>query len=149
MADRAKVAARRAEVVRMKAAGMSASAIGAELGMSPNAVRVDLSRALEAATRERARTGAMDIELELARLDVAERTAQAVRLTAQGSSEYAYQFLALGAVDRLLRIHDRRAKLLALAAAVGKGRERDGATGRDDLADRRSRRRNRFRAASG
>jgi hypothetical protein len=137
----------------MKAAGMSTAVIAAELGYkSEGAARVDIGRALKDSRRVAAAWGALgiDVSLELERLDLAERTAQAVRLTAQGSQEYAYQFLALGAVDRLLRIHDRRVKLLALAAASARPpREKDGATGRDDLAERRRTRRNRFRAATG
>jgi hypothetical protein len=138
------VATRRAEALRMRLVGMSTAVIKAELGYSSEgAVRMDLTRALRAAAEHQAALG-LDgaVALELERLDLAERTVQGVRLTAQRSQEYAWQALALAATDRLMRIHDRRRRLLAMAAAGAPAR----AAGPDEVAIRRAKRRNRFSA---
>jgi hypothetical protein len=144
----AEVAARQARAMELRVLGFSGAFIKAELGYSSEgAARMDISRGFRKLEAARVAEGAaVPLGLALERLDQAERTVQAVRMVGQGSTEYAYQVLALAAVDRQLRIHDRRVRLLAIQAAAAR---LPAAGGEDEIAAQRRKRRNRFSAAGG
>jgi hypothetical protein len=146
-----RVAERRAIALQLRAAGASYQQIADQLGhkSASNAVQ-DVTRALEVLARQGRRTPpGITLALELERLDTAERAVNQIRANARADPE-----LALRAVDRILRISDRRARLLGLdpadLAAKPAPAERDDAS--EDIVDiavarRDKRRRNRFSTA--
>jgi hypothetical protein len=158
------IAARRARVVALRATGMSWDDIAAGVGVLNAAVARRDAQEHAAADARTAAGPQADLAVELERLDIAERAVQQVREAASalasaspddddetGAADDADAMaltLVLGAVDRLMRIHDRRARLLALTPA--KGAQPAGAgkpSAIDEVAAARKRRRTRYSAA--
>ena len=138
--EQERVAARRARVLQMRAAGMTFSQIAeAEQLATPAAAVMDVKRALTARREQLAALVDVHLTLELERMDSAERAAQTV-LRAAATANPPDHETALKAVDRLVRISARRAGLLGLdvrADAVKPEPEPH----HDDLADQRAKRR--------
>ena len=98
-------AARRVEALNLRMAGASYRQIGARLGISEAQAHKDVARELDRLAAEAQEAAQQVLALELARLDMAQLAiAQQVR---NGN---------LGAIDRWLRIGERRARLLGLDA---------------------------------
>lgn len=123
MASHEEVRRRRARALTLSAAGMAPADIAEqearETGKAPRsakAVAADIARAL----RDREEIGENErellIALELERLDSLQRATEALLRVARNDRE---QSLALRAVDRLLRIGERRSALLGLDAKFG------------------------------
>ena len=85
---------------------MSIRAIADKLGVSKTQVQRDIEKELQAAAEERKKIAGLIIDLELTKLDELEQ--EAWKHIAAGE---------LSAIDRCLRIMERRAKLLGLDAA--------------------------------
>ncbi|MFI2663263.1 hypothetical protein [Micromonospora carbonacea] len=129
-AQRAQVAKRRAEAVAMRMTGASFQAIADALGYSSRgAACQDVTRALEAAIAEQTRATDIYREEELQRLDLLLAEAWAVlkrqHVTVSHGrvirDEDTDQPLiddgpTLAAIDRVLKIQERRAKFLGLDA---------------------------------
>jgi hypothetical protein len=116
-AQRRMVAERRERVLTMRAAGLTNAQICATEATlkTPAAVSQDVARALEGRSHERAAEGG-HLALELERLAALERAAQTVmREAAQGKRSS----LVLQAVDRLVKISEQRARLLAASGSAG------------------------------
>jgi hypothetical protein len=138
-AKREEVAARRTRALQLRAAGVPYQAIADELGhTSKGAAAVDVTRALR--DRQDLLDGQRDlfVTLELERLDSLERAVQAVLRQASADGEKS---IVLRASDRLLRIAERRAKLLGLDAGGG---EQEVPADVNPLDELRSRREQRF-----
>lgn len=106
---------RRERVLVLAAAGYTPAQIADQIPSLPNANRAaeELRRALQARTSQRRSLGAAgSIDLELARLDTLQRTAEGVLRRAAANDEH--QKLTLGAVDTLLRVSKRRTALTAI-----------------------------------
>jgi hypothetical protein len=131
------VAARRARALQMRAAGVTYQAIADELGYrGKGAAHQDITRAL-AARKEMLDTQAtLFVTLEMERLDLLE---QAVQSVLRQASREAERSLMLRAADRLLRIAERRAKLLGLDAGPADSTAGE-ASPLDELRARRERR---------
>lgn len=115
----AEVAARRQRALQLRAAGFTYQAISAELGYRhPGNAAQDVTRALT--DRKAALDGQRDLftVLELERLDALERAVQTVMRQASAEGEKS---LVLRAADRLVRVSERRAKLLGLDAGPAQG----------------------------
>lgn len=98
---------RRAKALDLRKAGLSYRAIGTQLGVSEKTAHQDVQREVQRIAARNSESAAELRALELERLDYyAARIAQQV---AQGH---------LGALDRALRISERRAKLLGLDAPM-------------------------------
>jgi hypothetical protein len=122
------VAERRAQAVRMRAAGTPWQAIADTLGYSsPAAACVDVKRALEVALKEQNLAAAELRELELQHLDMLRKQAMTVllekhvtiqhgRVVSLNGSPVPDDGPVLAAIDRLLKISTRRAALLGLDA---------------------------------
>ncbi|MEU7170327.1 hypothetical protein ABZ949_02400 [Micromonospora tulbaghiae] len=129
-AKRAQVANRRAEAVNMRMAGASYQHIADTLGYnSRGAACQDVSRALEAAIAEQTRTAEVYREEELQRLDLLLAEAWRVMKRAHVTVSHGRVIRdddtdepllddgpVLAAIDRVLKIQERRAKLLGLDA---------------------------------
>ena len=129
-AKRTQVANRRAEAVNMRMAGASYQQIADALGYnSRGAACQDVSRALEAAIAEQTRTAEVYREEELQRLDLL--LAEAWRVMKRAHVTVSHGRIirdddtdepllddgpVLSAIDRVLKIQERRAKLLGLDA---------------------------------
>ncbi|WP_413102228.1 helix-turn-helix domain-containing protein [Streptomyces sp. Inha503] len=119
-------ATRDAEAARLRARGMTYRTIAAELGMDVHSVHDAVKRALKEIVQEPAE----DVRrMELERLDflyekaieVLERehvTVSQGKIIYQGDAPLLDDGPVLQAIDRLLRIQERRAKLLGLDAAT-------------------------------
>lgn len=131
---RADVAARRADVLRLRIQHRPYAEIAAELGISASTARTDYQRGLEAYVAEQRASAATARERELAKLDALELEAWKV-LTARHLSVSNGQVVTveqadgsveqllddgpvLAAMDRLLKVATRRARLLGLDAPV-------------------------------
>jgi hypothetical protein len=123
--QQAAVAARRARVLELRAAGMTFAQIADELrpdGMSytPAHAVQDAHRALADVKTGRDRLAGLDQTLELVRLDELTRAATIVMRAALRTGADTYDpARALRAVDRLVDISDARRKLLGLDAKRG------------------------------
>jgi hypothetical protein len=133
---RAEVAERRATAMRLKAAGKTLDEIMAEVPgyRSRAAVSQDISRALQQRVRDEGEAADELRALELERLDALYKAAwevlerphltvshgKVVKLTRPDGTEMTLRDDAptLQAIDRLLRIAERRAKLLGLDSPV-------------------------------
>jgi hypothetical protein len=159
------IAARRARVVALRATGMSWDDIAAGVGvLNAAAARRDAGEHA-AADAKTAAGPAADLAVELERLDIAERAVQQVREAAEAlasaspddddetssTGDADAMTLVLGAVDRLMRIHDRRARLLPGLVPSRAGLPAAGGAGKpsaiDEVAAARRRRRTRYSAA--
>ena len=103
---KASAVARREKALELRAKGMSIRAIADKLGVSKTQVQRDIEKELQAAAEERKKIAGLIIDLELTKLDELEQ--EAWKHIAAGE---------LSAIDRCLRIMERRAKLLGLDAA--------------------------------
>jgi hypothetical protein len=113
----AEVAARRARALSLRAAGLTYQAIADELGhRSAQAACVDVSRALDARKGLLGGQADLFVTLELERLDSLERAVQTVLRQASADGDRS---MVLRAADRLVRVSERRAKLLGLDAGGG------------------------------
>ena len=128
-ARRADVAARRAEVLRLRTEQRPTAEIAAKLGITPNQVRVDYHRALEAYSAEQHATAGLAVARELAKLDQLEHVVYEVlrrqhwtvsngKLIYHGDKPLEDDAPVLAAADRLVKIAQRRARLLGLDAPV-------------------------------
>jgi hypothetical protein len=136
-AERDRVAARRTRALQLRAAGLTYQAIADELGYpGRGAAAQDVARALAARKSLLDNQAALFVTLELERLDGLERAVQTV--LRQASSE-GDRSMVLRAADRLVRVSERRAKLLGLDADGGE-REVPEVNPLDELRARRERR---------
>lgn len=101
---------RDAEALRLALAGASVRQIAAAVGLSPSRAAAIVTRELRAARAHRDDDHAAALDLELARLDALHA---AVWPAATAGDLYA--------VDRALRIHDRRARLLGMTEDTAEG----------------------------
>ena len=144
--QQAQVAARRARVLRARAAGLTYQAIAdSEPTLSTAAAAVqDAQRALDGRRSELARLADLHLVLEAERLDGLTRQTEAVMARAGQAGDQA---MALRAVDRLLRISAQRSRLLGFSDDhIPKGGDGPGPAQESDL--ERARRRRRDRRAS-
>jgi hypothetical protein len=103
------VAARRAEVLRLRAAGLTYQQLADQLGYpTPAAAALDVSRALKARKALLDRQAGDLATLELERLDALERRLQTVLADAAQAKDHA---TIIAASDRLLRVVEARRKL--------------------------------------
>jgi hypothetical protein len=129
---------RRAMVLDLRAQGYSFAHIAGKLGLaSPQAAAIDVTRALESARDALAEQAGVFAVLEGVRLDGLEVAAQEILASAQAADD---DELALKAVDRCVRISERRSRLLGLDVK-GKRPGTRKADGIDQLAARRAARR--------
>ena len=112
MPRRDEVAARRARVLQLRAAGLSYQSIADQVGLpTASAAAQDAKRALKDRQHLADDQAALAVTLEAERLDALERAAQAVLQTAVKGGDHE---TALRSVDRLVRLSDRRGRLLGL-----------------------------------
>lgn len=102
---RVTAAERRKQAVLMRQAGATYEAIGEKLGISPQAAHKTVDKALTKTQRETSEAADKVRQLELSRLDAMQA---ALWLSAVKGNH--------GAVDRILRIMERRARYLGLDA---------------------------------
>lgn len=153
------VAKRRGQAIMMRAAGMTYQQIadrlkdddGNPVYKTASAAVQDVGRGLKAAADTSKAEAAHLLLMELNKLDLAEQTANQIRVAAMTGGD---PDVALRALDRLLRIGGQRARLLPslLGKDAAAAPEGDGAAEPqriDQVARQRARRRNRFRAAAG
>lgn len=126
----AETAERRAKAVRARLEGKTWQQVADELGYSSMAhAHKDVTRALDAARKDLALVAEQHRELELQRLDSLEASARAVldaahivvqhgKVVYDDDGPLVDHDPALRAVDRLLKIAERRAKLLGLDQPV-------------------------------
>jgi hypothetical protein len=122
------VAARRAKVLERRTEQIPYAAIAAELGVNESTIRTDYQRALEALKAEQDGQARFNVARQLAALDVAERAAWKVlrkdhihvqhgKIVRHESGEPVLDDApVLNAIDRILKISERRARLLGLDA---------------------------------
>lgn len=128
-AQRAATAKRRAEAVAMRMSGATYDQIAEALGYASKAAAyVDISRALEASVAEQRRTVELYREEELQSLDVLLAEAWAILKRDHVTVSHGRIIVddegnkllddgpTLQAIDRVLKIRERRAKLLGLDA---------------------------------
>ena len=116
MPPRDEVAARRARVLQLRAAGLSFQAIAEQVGhRSASAAAQDAARALKDRKHLLDDQAALAVTLEAERLDALERAAQAVLQTSVRGGDHE---TALRSVDRLVRLSDRRGRLLGLSSTT-------------------------------
>ncbi len=132
VATQALVAERRADVLKMRVASVPVSTIAAKYGISEATVHSDVTRALEARTKQLDEATAEYRSMDLEKLEAMERAAWAVlhrkHVHVSASGKIArhpdtQEIIVddgptLQAVSALLRIQERRAKLLGLDAVV-------------------------------
>ncbi len=106
-------ATRRAEVMRLRMAGLTYEEIGQRLGISNVAAYQHVKRGLEVARTKLVEAADSVREQELRRLDRALVIVMAAMTPKQGASAGPDQ---LAAIDRLIKIMERRAKYLGLDA---------------------------------
>jgi len=111
------VAERRANVLRLRAAGLSFRAIADQLrpeGMSYTAAHAaqDASRALQARKSELSQLADVHVTLELERADVLERQLQRALVGAAATPGPDGTRLVLMIADRLMRLSQHRGRLL-------------------------------------
>lgn len=107
-AQRAQTAERRARAIALRLAGLEYQAIADRLGYSSRqAARVDVERALQANLAEESRQADLLRQVELQRLD----RLQAAAWPAAAAGD-------LRAIDTVLKVVDRRCKLLGLDAPI-------------------------------
>jgi hypothetical protein len=125
---RADVAARRARVLAMRIEQRPYTEIAAELGVTVGIVKMDYHRALDQLKREQATHATTVRDVETQRLAAAEQAAWQVlrrkhitvqhgRIVRDDTGEPVEDDApVLNAIDRILRISERRARLLGLDA---------------------------------
>lgn len=152
--DQRRVAARRAEVLRLRAEGATFERIAAECGhKSAAAAQVDFNRALADRKLQLDGQAEMALPLELERLDGMERQVRVTLSEAAAGHDPVDRALVLRCVDRLLRISERRSGLLRLDHVRTASGQDGGAEGREEREDAVSslaaaRKRRRARAAA-
>lgn len=110
MPTRAEVADRRARALALRVAGVTWQQIADQLGhKTAGAAHQDVSRALEARTREMNGPPDEFTALELERLEAAERRVHTVLATAAQARSHV---TVLEAIDRLVRISESRRRLV-------------------------------------
>lgn len=124
----AQVAERRARVLQLRIKHRTYAEIGATLGISPKLAELDHRRALADLTREQSTQAATMRDVELERLGAIERAAWEVlgrdHIYVQHGKIVCFEdgtpvpddAPVLQSVDRILRISERRARLLGLDA---------------------------------
>jgi predicted DNA-binding protein YlxM (UPF0122 family) len=132
LATQALVAERRAQVLKLRVASVSVGQIAQQFGISESAVHADVRRALEQRTKMLDEALNEYRSMELEKLEAMERAAWGVLhrkhyLVSLQSGKVARHpdtdepllddGPTLAAIDRLVKIQDRRAKLLGLDAA--------------------------------
>jgi hypothetical protein len=126
---RADVAARRAEVLRLRIACKPYAEIAAQLGIKPSTARADYRIGLENYAAEQRASAHLNVDRELAKLDQMEAAVTKVleakhytvsngTLICHGNAPLEDDAHVLAAVDRLVKIAQRRARLLGLDAPV-------------------------------
>ena len=129
-AVRAATAARRAQVVRMRVAGVPVSVIARELGVSESIVYNDVHRSMRARTAELDEAAAELRALEVEKLDTMERrtwgavhrehlhiaASGKVALHPETEEPLPDDGATLAAIDRLVKISERRCRMLGLDA---------------------------------
>lgn len=106
---------REAEVCRLRLHGHSFSQIARALGLSEKRVSQMYARAFEKTRKERQECAEMCVQMELRRLDeMHKRVYQEVIETKEGEKPEVRIHSLLEGVDRLIKIQERRAKLLGL-----------------------------------
>lgn len=140
---RQQVAERRQQVMELRAAGMPFADIARRLGHKTASAAVqDLTRAMADARATLSEQLPAYITLELARLDLVDRTCQVTMGQAVQAGDWE---TVLRAAGTLVRLSQRRSELLGINLAAkpagpAKGTEDDV----DELAERRRRRRSQF-----
>jgi hypothetical protein len=120
---------RREKCVKLRAIGASYSMIGAQLGISAQRAHRCVTEALNAQAARQSSTTEQYRDVELERLDMAQRKVMAVlershvyvsggKIVYDGKIQLIDDAPVLAAVDRLVRISERRAHLLGLDAAM-------------------------------
>lgn len=125
---RAEVAARRARVVELRTEHIPYALIATQLGISESTARSDYQRALEQRKREQDEQAHLTVIRELVTLDAAARVAwQVLRkdhihvqhgkiVRDEDGTPVLDDAPTLNAIDRILKIAERRARLLGLDA---------------------------------
>jgi hypothetical protein len=133
----AKVADRRARVLRMRMAGLTYASIAPQVGLkTAAAAAMDAARALTERKELLDEQRDLFVTLELERLDNLERH---VQTALQGASQAGDHAGVLKATDRLLGIYERRSKLLGLDAQPGKQADPQAPSRVDEIRLRRER----------
>jgi hypothetical protein len=118
--EQRRVAARRAKVLELRAAGETFEAIAAECGHKTAAAAAqDFTRALSGRKEILDSQVGLFLTLEQERLDGLERV---VRTSLKEAGEAGEHLLVLRCTDRLLRISEHRSNLLRLTRAAPLGR---------------------------
>lgn len=132
---RATVAARRARAIELRLSGRTYRQIADDLGYkTPAAVHTDVTRALEANSKELAERADVLREIELERLDAMLREANAIMASRHPLIDRGAQVLVDGqpvwddrprlmAMEKILRIEESRRRLLGLDAPTQIGGE--------------------------
>jgi hypothetical protein len=116
MPPRKQVAARRARVLQLRAAGLSYAEIAKQVGLPTAAAAAqDATRALAERKGLADDQSALFVTLEAERLDSLERTAQSVMRSALSGGDHE---TVLKAVDRLVRVSERRGRLQPAGATI-------------------------------
>jgi len=141
------VAARRARALQLRAQGLTYAQIAADLGhRTASAACQDVTRALAARKGWLDEQAALFVTLEVERLDVALQRIEAVIAAAVAEGD---QLMVLRAVDRQVRVSERRGRLLGLdvpSQLIVRDAPRPAeparqANGIDEIAKRRAKRR--------
>lgn len=110
-ADLARIALRQEKALELRLLGRDLASIGRELGVSREQARKDIKAVLEATAEHAAEMAEQIRAIELARLDKAREKAFAVLATAGEDPE-----LELKAIDRIIKLSERTAKLVGADA---------------------------------
>lgn len=113
-ADDDRIAARKAEAIRLRVRGKTIREIATELGISVGQAHKDLRAAMSETAREAEENVVEQRGLELNRLERALEVVENVLTNSVGAEEG--DELSLKALDRLVKIQEQRAKLLGLYA---------------------------------
>lgn len=113
-ADEDRIAARRAEAIKLRVRGKTIREIAEQLGVSVGQAHVDVRAAMGSIAKEAEENVSEQRGLELGRLERALEIVESVLTNSNGADQG--DELALKALDRLVKIQDQRAKLLGLYA---------------------------------
>lgn len=113
-ADEDRIAARRAEAIRLRVRGKTIREIAEALQISVGQAHLDVRTAMAATAKEAEENVAEQRGLELNRLERALEVVESVLTNSAGADQG--DELSLKALDRLVKIQEQRAKLLGLYA---------------------------------